>query len=201
MKVYKTVNQINGKFYVGKQAHNRDNYLGSGMALKNAINKYGKENFTKTYLEECSNLDELAEREIYWIDKLNAIEEGYNIAKGGKGGDTGGTGGVKKGTIPWNKGVKGAQVAWNKGLKGVCKPNQTSFKAGKDHPQYGVKHSEERKQKIRDSQPNSKAVLHIESGKVYQSSREAERQTEYTLSQIGGDVRGLTKNPRFKYVV
>lgn len=26
-----------------------------------------------------------------------------------------GLGGVKKGTIPWNKGLRGAQVAWNKG--------------------------------------------------------------------------------------
>lgn len=88
MVIYKTINLANGKFYVGKDSRNLDSYLGSGILLQRAINKYGIENFKKEILEECSSLDELAEREIYWIKKLNAIKEGYNIAEGGNGGNT-----------------------------------------------------------------------------------------------------------------
>jgi group I intron endonuclease len=86
--VYKTTNLINGKIYVGQDLHNNPNYLGSGIALNNAIKKYGKENFKKETLEECDNKEILNLREVYWIDKLNAINTGYNIAKGGTGGDT-----------------------------------------------------------------------------------------------------------------
>jgi group I intron endonuclease len=85
--IYKTTNLINGKFYVGKDQNNNPDYLGSGLLLVKAIKKYGRENFVKVILEECL-IEELSDREIYWIAELNAILNGYNIAIGGKGGDT-----------------------------------------------------------------------------------------------------------------
>lgn len=88
MVIYKTTNLINGKFYIGKQTTFSESYMGSGKLLKNAILKYGIENFEKEVLEEVDSLEQLNEREIYWIDKLNAKSEGYNIADGGDGGDT-----------------------------------------------------------------------------------------------------------------
>jgi len=90
MIIYKTTNLINGKFYIGKDANNRNYYLGSGIILKRAISKYGKENFKKEILETCKSLKELEQREIYWINKLNATNDsiGYNIAIGGLGGNT-----------------------------------------------------------------------------------------------------------------
>jgi hypothetical protein len=45
MIIYKTTNIINGKYYVGKDINNSESYLGSGVLLKRAIKKYGKENF------------------------------------------------------------------------------------------------------------------------------------------------------------
>jgi len=88
MIIYKTTNLINGRFYVGKSAYNKENYYGSGKILNLAIKKYGKENFKKEIIEECKNKEELNEKEIYWIDKLDAFyPKGYNIARGGTGGD------------------------------------------------------------------------------------------------------------------
>lgn len=90
MIVYKTTNIINEKFYIGKDVNNKDSYLGSGLLLKKAIKKYGKENFKKEVLEFCNNIDELNDKEKYWIlnTNANAISLGYNIAEGGTGGDT-----------------------------------------------------------------------------------------------------------------
>ena len=87
--IYKTTNLVNGKIYIGKDAKNRSTYFGSGTILKQAIKKYGVENFKKEILEVCENLKVLAEKEIYWIEKFDARNSsiGYNIAKGGNGGD------------------------------------------------------------------------------------------------------------------
>lgn len=88
MQIYKTINLINGKIYIGKQIRNNPNYIGSGIILKKAIEKYGKENFTKEILEYCSSKEELNSREIFWIKKLDSRNpiKGYNISKGGDGG-------------------------------------------------------------------------------------------------------------------
>lgn len=88
MIIYKTVNAINGKFYIGQDSKNNPEYLGSGTLLKRAIEKYGKENFIKEIVEVCSTKTELNEREKYWIKETKAQEIGYNIAEGGQGGNT-----------------------------------------------------------------------------------------------------------------
>lgn len=42
--IYKTINKINGKFYIGAHATSNinDGYLGSGTSLLHAMKKYGK---------------------------------------------------------------------------------------------------------------------------------------------------------------
>ena len=42
--VYVVTNTINGRKYVGKCRHKKPGYLGSGLAITHAINKYGKGN-------------------------------------------------------------------------------------------------------------------------------------------------------------
>jgi hypothetical protein len=89
MVIYRTTNLINGKWYIGKDEASRNYYLGSGTVLTNAIKKYGKENFKKEILEECTSKEHLSEREKYWILTTNAQNDpmSYNIASGGEGGD------------------------------------------------------------------------------------------------------------------
>lgn len=88
--IYKTTNLINGKIYIGKDSKLRSTYLGSGIILRRAIAKYGKENFKKEILERCSSIEQLNEKEKYWIYKLNSNNKdiGYNLTEGGDGGNT-----------------------------------------------------------------------------------------------------------------
>ena len=89
MIIYKTTNLLNDKFYIGQDKNDNPNYLGSGKYLKRAIEKYGIDNFKKETLESVQTKDELNEREIFWIEKTNAMKLGYNIASGGQGGNLG----------------------------------------------------------------------------------------------------------------
>lgn len=91
--IYKTTNLCNGKIYIGKKQSDRflgEAYLGSGIRLNAAINKYGIKNFKVELLDTAINLTELNNKEIYYIDKYKSrdLNIGYNIAPGGDGGIT-----------------------------------------------------------------------------------------------------------------
>lgn len=90
--IYITTNLINGRMYIGKHKSEKydSSYYGSGKILLYAIKKYGIENFSNSILDTAECLEELNEKEKYYIglyrekykDKL------YNIANGGDGGNT-----------------------------------------------------------------------------------------------------------------
>lgn len=87
--IYKVTNRINGKIYVGQKEGSIEGYLGSGLLIKRAVEKYGRENFNNVVLEECRSRDEANTRETFWINELRAYERliGYNISKTWFGGD------------------------------------------------------------------------------------------------------------------
>ena len=72
--------------YVGRDADNDPTYLGSGSELKWAILYNGVENFKREVIEYCTR-ENICEREIHWIAKLEACNPliGYNILPGGEG--------------------------------------------------------------------------------------------------------------------
>ncbi len=86
--IYQIKNKINKKNYVGyhKSLNENDDYMGSGVLIKKAIKKYGKENFEKEILEIC-NEENWQAREIYWIKEIKSLYPiGYNLMEGGQGG-------------------------------------------------------------------------------------------------------------------
>lgn len=90
--VYKIINRVNGKIYVGKRVSEifDENYWGSGRRLKYAIDKYGLDNFDREIIQWYNSDSELNAGEIYWIAKLNSTDRsiGYNLTEGGTGGNT-----------------------------------------------------------------------------------------------------------------
>ena len=96
--IYETTNLINGKKYIGKHKSSKfDNiYFGSGIALKRALNKYGKENFKVIILEEINtNQKDLDNAEIKWIETTNAVKS-KNYYNSSYGGENEGWSGVNK---------------------------------------------------------------------------------------------------------
>lgn len=91
--IYETTNLINGKKYIGQKKSGTylgTRYLGRGKIIKQAIEKYGRENFTNITLKECNNQIELDYFEKYYIKYYNAANSDnyYNLAIGGEGGNT-----------------------------------------------------------------------------------------------------------------
>lgn len=91
--IYVITNNINNKQYIGKtntsiekrwNYHKKDAHSKwhTNAPLYRAFNKYGIENFSIKQLEECS-ADDVSNKEIYWIDKLNTYHNGYNATLGG----------------------------------------------------------------------------------------------------------------------
>lgn len=137
MFVYMTINKINNKKYIGKSVKpEHREYLGSGRYLKNAINKYGKENFKRVIIERCNNAEHLREREKYWIAYYDASnnDEFYNISSNSGGGHHGRD----------NRGEKNPMF-------GKKHPNHIPH-FGKDNGMYGV-------HRVLSENPNSKSAI------------------------------------------
>lgn len=95
--IYIIENTINNKIYVGQTTqtlHKR--FLGHihdanrktrkcFSKLGNAINKYGKSNFTIKLLKSCSNKEELDYYEKLYIELFDGCNSGYNIQLGANG--------------------------------------------------------------------------------------------------------------------
>lgn len=84
--VYRTVNLVNGKVYVGVHATENpdDAYLGSGSVLKAAVLKYGRASFKKEVLFVFDNPEDMAAKEAELVTlEFVSREDTYNRAPGG----------------------------------------------------------------------------------------------------------------------
>lgn len=84
--IYKTVNNINNKYYIGAHKTNLidDGYLGSGIALKRAIQKYGVSSFSRTILHIFDNKHDMFEKERELVtEDIVRDRMSYNLKIGG----------------------------------------------------------------------------------------------------------------------
>lgn len=95
MIIYKITNLVNNKIYIGQtivsisERWTNHCYPKSNcIALRNAISKYGKDNFKIEQIDQAQNQEELDRKEQEWISKLQSTNPtiGYNLLSGGSGG-------------------------------------------------------------------------------------------------------------------
>lgn len=90
--IYIIKNTINEKVYIGQTSISAEERFKSHLKLLQsnskqliykAIKKYGKDKFYIETLQTCL-LDELDEKEEFWIEKYKSFGKGYNLCAGGK---------------------------------------------------------------------------------------------------------------------
>lgn len=120
--IYKITNKVNGKMYIGQHITDNidDGYMGSGILIQKAVKKYGKDAFTKEWLEFSENADDLNYLERSYVDKeWLASPDTYNLAYGGNQGN-------------FHNGMLG------KHQSAEAKRKMSLSKIGKKNPMYGI---------------------------------------------------------------
>ena len=136
MIIYKIINLLNNKVYIGQTNRNleqrwkehKQESNDNNIYLYNSMRKYGIENFKIEELLKCYSQEDLDFFEDYYIVVLNTMntERGYNCKRGGSHG----------------KLSEEIRIKISKTLKGM--------NVGKNNPMYGKYHSEETIQKMKE---------------------------------------------------
>ena len=94
MLIYKVINKINGKIYVGQttktlknrwSGHIKASRNNSHLLLHKAIRKYGEDSFFIEELATANSMQELNALEKDYIRKFDSLNKGYNLTEGGDG--------------------------------------------------------------------------------------------------------------------
>ncbi len=91
--IYKIENKINGKIYIGQTIQNVERRWAQHKckgktrgrsAVNKAILKYGEESFEFSVIDEANSMDELNNKEIFYITETKCMApNGYNLKEGG----------------------------------------------------------------------------------------------------------------------
>lgn len=141
--IYKITNLITNKVYVGKTTwliterfglhHKRSKT--EDTYLYRSIRKHGIDHFTIQPLEENIPVDNLNSKERHWITTLDCLApSGYNLTKGGTGGDT-------SMSPNYQESMKNRDVSG--------KNNPMFGKRGKNNPNYGSRRTEQQKKTLK----------------------------------------------------
>ena len=142
--IYEIRNKINDKKYIGQttmKLNRRCRWTEDSILSKyinnpyliNSIKKYGINNFERKILDFANNQEELDEKEEYYIQKYNTLDQtkGYNLKHGGSKG---------KYTQESKDKMSRSQKIYHK--------NNPNIQTGKNNPMYGKHHRKETKKKI-----------------------------------------------------
>ena len=175
MIIYKITNNINGKIYIGQTTGSLERRWrqhrckSSGCrVLQKAIQKYGAERFTVEQIDTAADIDELNQKEKFWIQQYDCIvPNGYNLKSGGN------------------------RPTYSEDSRQRMSRNHADV-SGENNPHYGVRLSVDVRKKISDSRkgktlseqhrlkvamasPRRKSVLNIDTNEYFSSSRMAEK--------------------------
>ena len=203
--IYLWTNVKNGKKYVGQSSNLRDRYLSflrfdqgyAGSRINNARKKYNnKSDWKYEVLEYCTE-QELDEREMYYINLYNSVNNGYNLSNGGKS-----IRGFK-----WNEEQKDKKRGKNHPLygkpaynKGVPMGEEQKRKLSKQKKEYykthdgffkGKHHKDDAKKKLSDSHKKTPIIQYTLDGKYvneFESICEASRITNIDKGSISSCV-------------
>lgn len=144
--IYRTINLINGKIYIGKRSTRKlpseDNYKGSGKVISNAFKLYGKENFSKEILAYRNSEDEIYALEALYVTKVQVkSKQYYNIKEGGLG--------ASKGSSNHFYGKPGKGLFSEKARQKAKEVNK--LKLGDKNHFYGKHHTDVTKKKLSES--------------------------------------------------
>lgn len=92
MFIYKVTNIVNNKMYIGQTSKKIDNPVEARFKrhisdaksnrldthFTKAIRKYGENNFVIEIIDRASSQDELNQKEHYWINYFDSVNNGYN---------------------------------------------------------------------------------------------------------------------------
>lgn len=194
MIIYTFKNKVNGKVYVGQTCRTFKERMGEHLRHKNttlgkALAKYGIDNFEYKIIDEAKTIEELNEKEIFWIEKLNSITPyGYNLCKGGNN------------TLGYNH--------KEESKKKMSLSKKGTFK-GEDNPFFGKKHTQETRQKMRDAWTEERKeqlrlsaktrkhrtvkVRNVDTGEVFDSVKEAAEKHNLKDTHISRVCKGKRK--------
>lgn len=187
--VYKIINKVNGKVYVGQTVRGVKNRFNEHARQPNSyigrsIRKYGKGNFELKIIDTSYNIDELNEKEVYWIKQLDTQKpKGYNLIGGGGN-------------------VVGLRHSLESRIKMSEVQKSLANQVGHKNHYYGKKHSDETRRKMRELR-KAKRVKNIDTGEVYRSCADAGRKTGLNRIMIARVARGEAKTTlgtRWKYI-
>lgn len=157
--IYKTTNTENKKIYIGmhKSEVFDETYFGSGVLIKRALQKYGKDVFIVELIEWATTRKELCEKEIYWIDYFNSYNPniGYNLALGGDGGDL-----FHLKSIDEQNEIKSKISQKNKGRKQTNEWIEKRKLCGAKNPMHGKHLTQETKDKISEKLSGDKNPMY-----------------------------------------
>ena len=154
--IYITTNLVNGKKYLGQRKYSKgwESYLGSGVAFKKALKKYGKENFKREIIVEAETAEELNQFEKELSIKYDVVnsDNWYNLCYGG-GATTG--------------------YVFSEESKRKMSEKAKGRYSGEKNPMYGVhrKHTEEERQHLHNLFSGEKNAMYGRCGKNAPSAR------------------------------
>lgn len=189
--IYITTNTVNGKRYIGQKRFDNKYqwkfYLGSGKALKMAVNKYGKDNFHRDIVDIAYSRDELDSKEIQWVTNYNAVEseDFYNIADGGHAGNKY-AGKTEEEMDEIRKKI--SEAGKGRILSDNARQNISSAKKGESNPMWG---------KYNEKNPFYGKHHSIETRTKLSEMRKGTHQTEERRRKVSKPVVQLSKEGNF----